>query len=100
MRVWSPAPDGTMQRERVDNRSAAGLEVEVVERPKHRLATRAHRRCVRLTRPRCPTGFADLASQPPMRSARLAGHQHPPTEVSGLDTCRLIPTHPNRPQTC
>ena len=48
VRVRPPAPPGPVQRERVEDRPGAGLQMEVVEAPQHRLAVRPHRRRVRL----------------------------------------------------
>jgi len=49
-----PAPAATRQRERVHHRPRPGLQVELIERPQHRLAVRAGGDGVRPTRRRLP----------------------------------------------
>ena len=48
-----PAPPGPVQRERVDKRARARLQVEVIKAAQHRLAMRPHRR--RITSPATAT---------------------------------------------
>ena len=96
MSVRPPAPPRTVQRERVDNRAAARLQVEIVEAAQHRLAVRPHRRGVRL--PASPASTARYPGTAPVRAGRLARHQHPPAEVTGLGPRRPCPRDLNSPQ--
>ena len=86
------APPRPVQRERVDHRTAARLQVELVEAAQHRLAVRPHRRRVRF-----PARRGRRVRAAPVRAGRLARHQHPPAEIAGLDPRRPIPRHPGSP---
>jgi hypothetical protein len=107
-------PAGTVitgQRERVDHRPGARLQVEVVEPAQHRLAMRHRRRRIPATANRlaghrihtrpgpCPHHRANITVRaPPVRPDRLVHDLQPATEIAGLHPSRLIPGHPQRPQ--
>ena len=92
MGVRPPAPPGPVQRERVDHRPAACLQVELVEAAQHRLAVRPYRRRVRV-----PARRGRRVRAAPVRAGWLARHQHPPAEIAGLDPRRPVPRHPGCP---
>ena len=71
MRAGAAPPPGTVQRERVDDRPGAGLQVVVVKAAQHRLAVSPHRG--RIT-----------AAAPP-------GHLQPPAEVPGIELVSADP---------
>ena len=96
MRVRPPVPPRPVQRERVDDRPGARVEVEAVERPQHRLRVRPDRRSVRLA-----AGGADRhccqRPRPPVRTGLLPRDLQPPAEITGLGPRRPVPVHPDRP---
>ena len=96
VRMGPPTPPGPVQRERVDQRAGARLQVEVIKAAQHRLAMRTHRRRIHLARHR----RTDPRPAPltPVRSRRLSGQLQPPAEIPGLRPARPIPGHPRRPQ--
>ena len=85
MGVRPPAPSAPVQRERVDDRPAPRLQVEIVKPPQHRLRVRPHRRRVRLPRPA------------PLPPRRLARHNHPPAEITRLRARNPLPPDPQPP---
>ena len=111
MRVRPAAPPAPGQRERIDHRPGASLQVESVKATQHALAVHHRRRRIpaargplaryrvrrprrhRRPQPRCPT-----SGIPPVRPHRLVSQPDPAAEVPGLSTGRLIPADPRRPQ--
>lgn len=79
----------------IHDRPGAGIAVEVVEGPQHRLAVRTHRRRVRL-----PAGSppASLVRAPPVPTGRLPSDLQPAGEVPGLDALGAIPRHVDSPK--
>lgn len=95
VRVRSPAPPRPVQRERVHQRPAARVDMELVETTQHRLGMRTHRRRINIHSGR---NLRSLARSAPVRARRLASHQHPTAEIPCLDPCRSIPRDLNCPQ--
>ena len=98
VRMRPPAPPGPVQRERVDQRAGARLQVKVVKAAQHRLAMRAHRRRIHLARSRDRHSRPRPAPLPPVRPDRLPGQLQPPAEIPGIGPGRPIPGQPRRPQ--
>ena len=98
VRMGPPAPPGPVQRERVDKRARARLQVEVIKAAQHRLAMRPHRRRIHLARHRDRRTDPRPAPLAPVRPHRLPGQLQPPAEIPGLRPGRPVPGHPRRPQ--
>ena len=107
----APAAAMPRQRERVDHRPGARLQMKVVEPTQHGLAMRHRRGLVVLTPTRLaghrvhprrrtrPTRSREvIVGVPPMRPGRLDRYLQPAAEITSLDPSRLVPTHPDRPQ--
>ena len=92
MGVRPPAPPRPVQRERVDHRPAARLQVELVKAAQHRLAVRPHRRRVRFParRGRRVRGCASAGGTacPPPAST---GRNHGPRSASPGSTAPRPP---------
>jgi hypothetical protein len=103
VRIRPARPAAHVQRERVDDRPAAGVTVKVVEPAQHRLAVRDARRRASIA----GAGFAghrirraEHAAGPPLRPGLrrlqplLDGQPDPAAEVSGLLPRRAVPGDP------
>ena len=102
VRVRPTTPPGPVQRERVDDRPAARLKMNIVEATQHRLAVRAHRSGVDAPRHSGHRGFRPgsgpgLLRCAPVRPSRFARDLQPPAEIPGVDPCRPIPRNLYRP---
>ena len=109
MRVRPSPPPTPGQRERVDHRPGASLQVKIVKAAQHALAVHHRRRRIpaarrplasnRVRRPRSrrPSGRSS-AGIPPARPRRLISQPDPAAEIPRLGAGRLIPADPRRPQ--
>ena len=95
MRMRTASSPRPVQRKRVDHRPGTRIQMEVVERPQHRLAVSPHRRRVGLL---ALLRLRINGRPSPVRTKWLSRHQHPPRKVASLDPSRPLPRNLDRPQ--
>ena len=108
--IRTPGATVPRQRERVDHRPRARLQMEVVEPAHHALTVRDRRGLVPVTtkslarqrvdprRRPFPTRPAEVTVRTAPMRRRFDTDLQPTAEIARLDPRRLIPLHPQRPQ--